>query len=382
LYPRDTIHQHYFKRFEGLKHYELTNHLGNVLAVINDRKIGKDTTTTIGTYDYWLAAIVSANDYYSFGATIPGRSYSSSSYNFGFNGKLKDDEVKGSGKSYDFGARIFDPRLGRWLSVDPLQMKYPGWSTYHFGFCSPIIVIDPNGRENVIVVGGVDINQHDRYKFTNSGIGQAFRTAISEPGEQTTLVLLTANMNEQEILEVQRSINAGNASGAQHVDLVIVGSAGELANYLNSKTTTSPDLSKTRTEDKITDVAVYGHGVSGEMAFGYDYNHTRSEEEEKTGFGSDEISKLNPDAFNDAEICLYNCNTATDKDGVNIAKDLSKQTNSRVEGYQGTTSYKNIYNAWNRLMFKLGINVQPADKQVKGSEGSTKKIYENGQEIE
>jgi len=41
------------------------------------------------------------------------------SYRFGFNGQEKDDELKGEGNSYDFGARIYNPRLGIFLSPDP-----------------------------------------------------------------------------------------------------------------------------------------------------------------------------------------------------------------------------------------------------------------------
>ena len=49
-------------------------------------------------------------------------------YRFSFNGKEKDDEVKGIGNSLDFGARIYDSRLGRWMSLDPMQSKYPSLS--------------------------------------------------------------------------------------------------------------------------------------------------------------------------------------------------------------------------------------------------------------
>ncbi len=55
---------------------------------------------------------------------MPRRSFSSSSYRYGFNGKEKDDEVKGEGNSLDFGARMYDSRLGRFLSID----KYAGGS--------------------------------------------------------------------------------------------------------------------------------------------------------------------------------------------------------------------------------------------------------------
>jgi RHS repeat-associated protein len=59
-------------------------------------------------------------------------------YRFGFNSMEKDDEVKGGGNSYDFGNRIQDPRLGLWLSLDPLQHKYPDWSSYNYSLNSPI----------------------------------------------------------------------------------------------------------------------------------------------------------------------------------------------------------------------------------------------------
>jgi len=59
--------------------------------------------------------------YEPFGALLPGRNYSSSNYNSGFNGKRKDDEIHGvTGTSYDFGARLLDPRVGRWLNIDPV----------------------------------------------------------------------------------------------------------------------------------------------------------------------------------------------------------------------------------------------------------------------
>ncbi|MEI6765621.1 MAG: hypothetical protein WCM76_08265 [Bacteroidota bacterium] len=45
------------------------------------------------------------------------RSSSSNSYRFGFNGQEKDDEITGvTGSDYDFGARIYDARVGRWMS--------------------------------------------------------------------------------------------------------------------------------------------------------------------------------------------------------------------------------------------------------------------------
>jgi RHS repeat-associated protein len=65
---------------------------------------------------------------------------------------MKDDEVKGGGNSYDFGARMFDPRLGRWLSIDPHVKRYPGISPYHFSYNNPVIFNDPNGKDGRLTI--------------------------------------------------------------------------------------------------------------------------------------------------------------------------------------------------------------------------------------
>jgi len=74
------------------------------------------------------------------------------SYRFGFNGKEKESDMYGESNAYDFGARIHDARIGRWLSVDPLQHKYVSLTPYHFVANSPIAFKDPDGK--VIQVAG------------------------------------------------------------------------------------------------------------------------------------------------------------------------------------------------------------------------------------
>lgn len=86
------------------------------------------------------------NDYYPFGMVMPERSFSSENYRYGYNGKEKDNEIKGEGNSLDFGARNYDSRLGRWLSVDPKAADAPGWSPYRAFLCNPIRYTDPDGQ--------------------------------------------------------------------------------------------------------------------------------------------------------------------------------------------------------------------------------------------
>lgn len=74
-------------------------------------------------------------------------------YLFGFNGMERDDEAKGSGNSYDFGARIYDSRLGRWLSVDALANKYPSVSPLVFVLNTPVLAKDPDGNVVIFING-------------------------------------------------------------------------------------------------------------------------------------------------------------------------------------------------------------------------------------
>jgi RHS repeat-associated protein len=67
-------------------------------------------------------------------------------YRFGFNGMEKDNEVKGIGNSLDFGERIYDSRLGTWMSIDKMAGKHPGFTPYVFCRDNPIVKYDPNGN--------------------------------------------------------------------------------------------------------------------------------------------------------------------------------------------------------------------------------------------
>ena len=75
-------------------------------------------------------------------------------YRYGFNGMEMDDEVKGiKGAQYDYGFRIYDPRIGRFLSVDPLTSSYPMLTPYQFASNTPIQAIDLDGLEAFYVHG-------------------------------------------------------------------------------------------------------------------------------------------------------------------------------------------------------------------------------------
>ena len=132
----------------GLRSYELGNHLRNVMAIITDKKIVVPVAGG-SAIDHYEADPLLMEDYYPFGMVMPGRTWSATAagYRYGFNGKENEDEVKGAGNQLDYGMRVYDPRVGRFLSLDPLQSKFPDQTPYAYAMNRPIDGIDVDGKE-------------------------------------------------------------------------------------------------------------------------------------------------------------------------------------------------------------------------------------------
>src|SRR5215207_6768226 len=98
-----------------------------------------------------------------------GRQYSfESGYRYGFNGKENDNEIKGEGNQQDYGMRIYDPRLGRFLSVDPLAKSFPWYTPYQFAGNTPIQAIDLDGLEPIGYNPNNQGNRESRVKIIPS----------------------------------------------------------------------------------------------------------------------------------------------------------------------------------------------------------------------
>ena len=87
--------------------------------------------------------IRNSTDYSPFGVELDGRTVSVEGYRFGYQGSEKDNEFKGEGNSYTTEFRQLDPRLGRWLSMDPVIQ--PWQSSYCSMDNNPILLNDPLG---------------------------------------------------------------------------------------------------------------------------------------------------------------------------------------------------------------------------------------------
>ncbi len=136
-----------YTRIIGAKQYEFNDHLGNVRAVVSDRRGLLDITET--SPDVFEIEndpeLVAWTDYYPFGARLRGAN--SSEYRFSFQGQEHDDEVRGEGNSINYKYRMHDPRVGRFFAVDPLAPKYPNNSVYAFSENRVIDGVEIEGLE-------------------------------------------------------------------------------------------------------------------------------------------------------------------------------------------------------------------------------------------
>lgn len=117
-----------------------------------------------------------AFDYYPFGMSMPGRSYTSESYRFGFNGMEKADDIASGNYTTPF--REIDTRLGgRWWSQDPIVKP---WESPYAGFSNnPIVFSDPSGLNSQNETDGDEEKSKAGDKITNKD-GEEFTVSIDE----------------------------------------------------------------------------------------------------------------------------------------------------------------------------------------------------------
>jgi RHS repeat-associated protein len=132
--------------------------------------------------------VQSYNDYYPYGMTMPGRSGTmGADTRYRFTGKERDVE---SGFDY-FGARYYDSRIARWMSVDPLAGKYPGISPYVYCVNNPIIIIDRDGKEGETTSSISYDDRTRRHTITSTTTSTTSSTTQNSDGSTTTTTITT-----------------------------------------------------------------------------------------------------------------------------------------------------------------------------------------------
>ncbi len=167
-------------RVLGLKQYELSNHLGNVLSVISDQKLPQFNAGTLQAYK---PVIVSSQDYYPFGMVMKERSsnLASDGYRFGFNNQERTDEISGAGNHTTALFWEYDTRIGRRWNLDPKPTI--SQSQYSCFFGNPIWNVDKFGDTTYNFNGktGQYIGMTNLKEKGSHGLIIGFKPNIGEP---------------------------------------------------------------------------------------------------------------------------------------------------------------------------------------------------------
>jgi RHS repeat-associated protein len=160
--------------------------------------------------------VVQTTSYYPFGLVMnQTNSNTSPAYiknKYLYNGKeLQDDVFAGSSLNWvDYGARFYDPQIGRWPVIDPMAEKYYSWTPYNYAINNPLRFIDISGLGpgDRVIAARQFIGKGYTYSNGRDNQGRALRTTYTE-----------AAMKKQDCIElVSRVLLADGAIGSMNVN--------------------------------------------------------------------------------------------------------------------------------------------------------------------
>ncbi|MBW4889217.1 RHS repeat-associated core domain-containing protein [Mucilaginibacter sp. HMF5004] len=175
--------------------YTLTDNLGNSRVSFNDSS--------------HVARIIQKDDYYPYGLNY-------NRYAFGTKNDIlyNKKELQEEMGQYDYGARFYDPTIGRFLVIDKYAEKFQGISTYQYAALNPIKNIDMNGDSvwttSTRVQHGKDVTETRTIHITGKVLDAAGVSSV-RAGE------LAASLNDRYNAQTATDSYKNNDGGTTHI---------------------------------------------------------------------------------------------------------------------------------------------------------------------
>jgi RHS repeat-associated protein len=157
-----------------------------------------------GIISHYTAELISATDYYAFGAPLPERTWQGGEYRFGFNGQERDDEVAGVGNIMTAEFWEYDARLGRRWNVDPISnISFSDYSTFEN---NPIYNEDHNGDFPLAAIAGfikgISRNKSER-EFGGSRMKEGFYESVRHMKNSANIIAGLFNTDSRKSFAAQ-----------------------------------------------------------------------------------------------------------------------------------------------------------------------------------
>jgi RHS repeat-associated protein len=308
----------YVKNDSGVFSYvfQYKDHLGNVRL-----SYAKNPQTQV-------LEIIEENNYYPFGLKHQGYNIDSKQigYNYKYNGKELQDEL--GLNMYDYGARNYDPALGRWMNIDPLAEEMSEWSTYNYVFNNPVYFIDPDGKGPTEGPGPKSRGA----AIIASGLGGAAMISIAGAGPQGIVLEPAAG-----VVAVGSLIIGG---GVMIWDAMTGNDDSSSTPIYNATAGTAPGSDKS-TNNKAKEKSSNSEPTKAE-ARAEKLSRKQREGQDFTKAGKEAVIDVNKEKNNGKTVCV-GCNTETipatqSQKGVTPAKNETRvdHRKAKAKGGSGT----------------------------------------------
>ena len=341
--PNDTTKEETF--------FYHSDHLGSTSYITDDK-------ANITQYDAYLP----------YGELLVDEHSSSEDLPYKFNGKQFDEETG----LYYYGARYLNPATSLWYGVDPLAEKYISSGSYTYCESNPIIFIDPNGKKKVVVTGGADVHNHYRLNFVEASKNQLKKyLKTAGPLEEISWMIFDIGYTNKE-----KEVMAKWAND-RGVSFKFIRQSKQLIHELNKSA---------KSDDKLTEVAMFSHGTASNVSFGFglhgDVNSTIYKSPDNLNEATLKSTPMTASAFaKNARIDLYSCNSGTPfkcqhaefaserqlrymtRHSQSLVSLMGRQTRVMVRGFIGRSDYSPVAYG---LLPKPGGTGGNYDPHVKG----------------
>lgn len=255
--------------------YVLSDHLGNTRVRFDDSS--------------HVARVIQKDDYYPFGLSYNRYSLGSRN-NYLYNKKEWQEELS----QYDYGARFYDPVVLRWNSIDPKAEKFAAFTPYNYAFDNPILVIDLDGQEGIVVIGQPGDHKYKKH-FLENGLAKAKKLQKkfdkAGKGEKATILVYKgkdgdASYDSKQLAAFEKQAEKAGISVKVETD------KDDIVDYVNNK-----NGGDSREKDKISNFTYVGHAAPGNLEVGYIEHGWVNDVKEMLNFQRLDIGAFNKNAF-------------------------------------------------------------------------------------